>query len=190
MYVLPVCRILSRLRCVTSDIVAYTCSGVGILHQRFTNELNISSTMEAFYVRCIAHVINFGGKDFLGPVRGKMDRIRAFISALRTYVKSRNCFSKLKVELGMDQVTMPVLDLDTRWSSTYGMVRHGYKERRFINAAVQKTPEVTSMVLHDDEWDYKSYLWIFGAGCLHHKDALRFSIRKFKHQRPCIQEAC
>lgn len=51
-------------------------------------------------------------------------------TSMRSYMKRRNMFDKLKIDLGLQSLSMPELDAETKWFSTIILRKQSYEARR------------------------------------------------------------
>lgn len=65
------------------------------------------------HVRCIAHAMKLEVKESLDITTENIHRIRGIISSMRSFLKRRDIFEKLKVELGLPHALVPGLDVPT-----------------------------------------------------------------------------
>lgn len=117
---------LGNIRAITKDNANVICSAMG----KWWTMLNIwNSTLKVLtdlHLRCIAHVINLATCDCLKKVHGQIDQIRSLLSALGSSIKRHGIFESTRRQLRLT-VTLPGLDVVTRWSSSFEMVQKACK---------------------------------------------------------------
>ncbi|KAL6845617.1 hypothetical protein ACP4OV_025112 [Aristida adscensionis] len=91
-----------------------------------------------FHVRCAAHVINLIVKDGLQAVDRVIDDVRDSVKYIRSSQSRKEKFEEIVQELGISYVKRPSLDVATRWSSTYLMLKAALPfKRAFHELAIQ-----------------------------------------------------
>lgn len=77
---------------------------------------NAIINLEISIIRCSAHTLNLAVQDVLKKpdVKDKVDAIRSKIKKLRT--------PNLKNLISLQKMSLPTIDVPTRWNSTYLMV--------------------------------------------------------------------
>jgi len=99
-----------------SDIVA----GVRILYRSL--QTSSQNNLVQVHTRCVAYVINLAVRECFSLVHDEFWTIRKLISSIRCSTKRRDMFDSLKKEMGSCYATIPCLDVEARWSSTYQML--------------------------------------------------------------------
>ncbi|CAB4410663.1 unnamed protein product [Rhizophagus irregularis] len=72
--------------------------------------------------RCFAHVVNLAVQAALKELKPEIDKIRNLIVKSRSSSQRRKKFSEISKLNGVDDL-LPILDVPTRWNSTYDMVK-------------------------------------------------------------------
>lgn len=120
-------------------------TGVSRLCTRICPETNY------FHVRYISHDLNLAVKDCLNIVRDKIRKIITVSNCIRASIKRLDIYEKMNVKLGSKE-RLPGLYVDTRWSSTFHMVKKAYKARRVINTVISVIYYFFDYSLSDTEW--------------------------------------
>lgn len=155
------------MRAITTD---NSSDVIAIITHRNKNllELNMTryrfSALSDFHVRCIAQVINISVKYFLRLIRNLVSNVPSVINSIRCFFKRRQMYNDIRVELQIGaHVTVPPLDVETRWSSTFTMLRAAYKARRILSEISNRVPELDFYVISQVEWKKKLYICEFMA---------------------------
>lgn len=82
----------------------------------------------------------------------EIDSIRSLILFMKAWVKILHLLDTVKVELVYNHTSLPTLDIDTRWSSTFVMIKNSYKERLIFNSAYHRVPKLQDILVIDEEW--------------------------------------
>lgn len=88
-------------------------------------------------------------------VHSEIREIRSALSRIRTSVKRRDVFECVRSEMDIKQ-ELPSLDVDTRWSSTFNMIKKMYSCRRAINATINRIIDLSDISISEGTWE-KSY---------------------------------
>jgi hypothetical protein len=84
------------------------------------NDINFSENNQQ--CRCFAHVVNLAVQGALKELKPEIDKIRNLIVKSRLSSQRRKKFSEISKLNGVDDL-LPILDVPTRWNSTYDMVK-------------------------------------------------------------------
>lgn len=105
---------------------------------------------ESVHVRCAALVIHLAVKDCMGTLQKRMNKIRKLLKAIRASDKRRDIYESVKVEFN-SRKDLTDLDVETRWSSTFTMLKSAHKAQRLLDAVVvlsKREPRKTKITLH------------------------------------------
>lgn len=138
---------------ITTDNAADIVRGVEILRSVLYAETYLDQyrPRRSFHVRCIAHVLNLAVKECMQLVHDKLEKVRRLLSSIRCSVKRRALFNDIKVEMGV-RCELPGLDVETRWSSTFDMIRKCFAARRVLTAMVSREEELEDLLVSESEW--------------------------------------
>lgn len=143
-------EISSKVRAVRTDNDSDVARGMYLLHARLPNPSHIR--LGAFNVRCHAHVIDLGVKDRLHFILKDVDSIRSLVTSIRCSVKRRDTFEQVKAELEESNVALPGLDVYTRWSSTYAMIKRDYEGIKVLTVVLHRIPELLDQDIDEADW--------------------------------------
>lgn len=142
----------NKVQSITTDNGSDVVSGVtklnNILLTMFPDQRRIENS---FHIRCVAHVLNLAVKDCMKIVHSEISSIRHAIHALSISTKRRDIFLSLCKELHCS-VEIPGLDVDTRWSSTFIMIKKAYKAKRVIMSTISRIQDFNNTIT-DLEWE-------------------------------------
>lgn len=181
----------SSLRAVTTDNASDMTAGIKGLREKL-NDLSPGQypEVEGFHVRCLAHIINLAVKSCMGEVHDKIKKIRMLLSGMRSSVKRRDLFDKCRKELDVE-CQLPNLDSETRWSSTFIMIKRAFAARRVLNAVVSRVEAMGDMTVTEMEWKVAERLCAFletAAAVTEHQSAQKYvtlSIATTLYQKLC-----
>lgn len=153
-------HLLSKVKAITTDNASDMCSAMSKLTDMMNIRNNSARCVQDIHVRCIAHVVNIAVKDCLAEVHDHISQIRALLSAIRSSVKRRDIFETTQRQLGLT-VGMPSLDVPTRWSSTFTMIRGAYRARSVLNSITTKVNDLRSFAVPNEVWEKASSICVF-----------------------------
>lgn len=141
------------IREITSDNASDMRSGIyrlcRDLHRWYPGLYN---TVEDFYVRFIAHVLNLGVNECMEVVNDKIAKVRSVLNSIRPSAKRRELYDDDRIELG-GKVQMRRLDCETRWTSTFTMARKAYESRSVINYVINSIDDLVDQKISESEWN-------------------------------------
>ncbi|CAG8620034.1 7666_t:CDS:2 [Paraglomus brasilianum] len=146
MRVLEDANIINKLLCMTTDNAASMVAAGRAIKERLSAVGNI----EFIHHRCSAHILNIAVQHGLRRVSPIVTKVREFVKKIRQ--SSRLCDS-LRVVCQLENTVelKPELDVETRWNSTYLMLRKFQRMRDVLNILVAKHRELDALYLHDDD---------------------------------------
>lgn len=103
-----------RVQAFTTDDACNIIKSMENLVSVLNSEFGTMYDYASFQIRYTAHVINFGDKESLKLVLESISTNRALIWAVKAFVKRRDLFKKISIELNQKNVTIPSLDEETR----------------------------------------------------------------------------
>lgn len=139
-------NLCKKVRVITPDNASDVCSWVSKLLSRLLVKGNSASIIKYFHVRCIFHVVNLGVKECLGLIRDEIATIRSLINSISASVKRCDLFYAVKGELG-ENPKLPVPGVETRWYSTFRMMKDSFAVRRVFTVVWNRIPELEVFVI-------------------------------------------
>jgi hypothetical protein len=101
--------IMDKIFCITTDNASNMINCVPL----FKNDCH--------HFRCMAHILNLVAKTGLNHLQQELKVIRGVVLSIKRY-SSLNQKLELACELSSTKYLKPILDVDTRWNSTYDML--------------------------------------------------------------------
>lgn len=80
-----------------------------------------------------------------------MTVIRALLSAIRCSVKRRDLYEITEKQLGLT-VSLPSLDVETRWSSTFTMICSAHKAHPIFNSITARNNNLRQYAVSETHW--------------------------------------
>ncbi|KAG6756348.1 hypothetical protein POTOM_039776 [Populus tomentosa] len=134
------------------------------IKDRISQNRPLLSNGQLFDVRSAAHVLNLIVQDAMETIREVTEKVRGSVRYVKSSQVIQGKFNEIAQQIGISSQKNLVLDLPTRWNSTYFMLETviGYKSAFcFLQ---ERDPAYTS-ALTDTEWEWASsitgYLKLF-----------------------------
>lgn len=103
-------------------------------------------------MRCLAYVANLGVKECSGLMRDEISTITSLISSVRASVRRNDLFDSSRIEVS-DDAKLPVLDVDTRWSSTFRIIKEAFTGRLIFTAVCNRIHELALFNFPEVDWE-------------------------------------
>ena len=113
-----------------------------------------SLEQDCVHVRCLAHIIKIVVKAANKKMHDCVRHLRTLISSIRSSAKRRESFYDLKDVYGPADATQPGLDVETRWSSTYLMLKSAWKAKSILNAMTSDDDVAGTPIISNDSWAF------------------------------------
>lgn len=132
-------------------------------------------------------------KECMSLAHETFQKIRKTLSAIRSSNKRPDAFSDVKIEMEV-QCEVPSLNMETRWSSTFHMIRKCFPARHVLTAVVAREEELEDYMMGEAEWNAGERVCAFledAAVATEHQSrwlyvTLGFTLRVFeKPERNC-----
>lgn len=153
-------NIIGSVKAITTDNASDMCTAMAKLIDKMNIKNNTNRRVCDMHVRCIAHVVNLAVKDCLNDVHQEINSVRSLLSAIRCSVKRRDAYEHAERQLGLT-VSLPSLDVPTRWSSTFNMIKNAYKARSILNTITSKVNDLRSYAVTNEVWMRASTICTF-----------------------------
>jgi len=120
-------------------------------------ESDVSNTFSTFaHIRCFAHVVNLRAKDALAVISDDLENLRTIIRNIRASPQNSEAYeniAEVSMDEDLDEYTTksykPVLDVATRWNSTYYMLKRACK----LKSAIMFYARSKSFYIENNCWD-------------------------------------
>ena len=89
-----------------------------------------------------------------------IDAVRSLIASIRSSVKRRNMYEIIRNTLGLKH-EIRCLDVPTRWSSTFHMIKKAYEARHVLDTMTSRCPDLQNKSISNDTWDTVSTISTF-----------------------------
>lgn len=150
-------NLTSKLRAVTTDNASDICSAMEKLLDMLNIRNNTSTVITNFHVRCIAHVVHLAVGECLKDIHGNVSLSWSLLSAIRWSIKRRDIYEKTQKQLEIT-VSLSCLDVLTRWSSTFNMIRNVTKARPILDSMTAKVPDLRAFAISNEIRNIKRIL--------------------------------
>ena len=107
--------------------------------------------MNFSHYRCAAHVLNLGVKQGLQLVSSSVNKVRELMIKIKN---STLLCDKLRTYCEVEEMNYlkPILDVETRWNSTYYMLERLGKLQPALALLVASQGDVRDLYPNEDEW--------------------------------------
>ncbi|KAL4500702.1 hypothetical protein ABPG72_019936 [Tetrahymena utriculariae] len=145
-------EIQKKIISITSDSGPNVLKAVSSLIDNLKQEYGIQSI---FQLRCAAHalniVVNNGINQFGNLFQNTISEIRTF------FVKLRKSSQKLQYFMSQQQIIQetqlkPILDIKTRWNSTYLMIERALKLEKTIKFVISTNDDYKDITINNQTW--------------------------------------
>lgn len=140
-----------KMHAITTDNAIDVCGGASKLLTRFAAEVPAPPILEDYHVLCIAHVLNIAIKECIELIREEIGNILSLVNSVLTSVKRSDIFESVKIELG--RAKLSVLDVETRWSSTFVMIKSAYVSCLIFNSVYNRALELSDFIITGGDWE-------------------------------------
>lgn len=86
-----------------------------------------------------------------------LTKLRKLVKKIRKSTKMREAFKNTCISLGVQHKVL-MIDVSTRWNSTYKMILRAYEFKEPLRVLCQKTKSLTSYLISEREWKYLSII--------------------------------
>lgn len=140
---------------ISSKIIALTTdneSAMIVCGKEIASALDIEfSTMTFAHYRCAAHVFNLGVKAGLDLVGESVIKTRKLMMSIKN--STRLCDSlRLICNLKKIKYLKPILDVETRWNSTFYMLKRLLDLEPALNLLVADNRVLSTLYPDEDDW--------------------------------------
>lgn len=109
------------------------------------------SSMIFSYYRCAAHVLNLGVKQGLNLVDNAIIKVRNLAKKIKKSTQICNAL-KLFCELKKIKYLKPILDIETRWNSTYYMLKRFEELEPALVLLAADDESIKSLCPNNEDW--------------------------------------
>jgi hypothetical protein len=140
---------------ISNKIVALTTdneSAMIVCGKEIATSLDIEfSTMVFTHYRCAAHVLNLGVKNGLKHINEPVNKVRKLMKTIKH--STRLCDSlRLICNLKKIKYLKPILDVETRWNSTYYMLKRLNELEPALNLLQADNRSLNNIYPNKDDW--------------------------------------
>ena len=144
MQVLEKTKITKKLLGITMDNAASMIAAARELKEKLGNT-------EFIHQRCSAHILNIAVQHGLQLATSTIMKVRVFVVKIR---QSTKLCDSLRTICKLESIAeiKPDLDVETRWNSTYLMLKKFHHMRSILDILVAKNRDLTSIYLQENDW--------------------------------------
>ncbi|XP_056860086.1 zinc finger BED domain-containing protein RICESLEEPER 2-like [Raphanus sativus] len=122
---------------------------------------------EFFHVRCAAHILNLIVQDGLKVIKGALHKVRESVKYVLSSTSQEVLFGKAVVAANVKETRGLILDVSTRWNSTYYMLQIAVNYRKTFEKFESFDKRGFTMAPTAEEWTRTSnicnFLWPFAV---------------------------
>ncbi|KAG7579718.1 Ribonuclease H-like superfamily [Arabidopsis thaliana x Arabidopsis arenosa] len=138
-----------KVFCLTVDNASANDSMQSIMKRQLEKDLVCNG--EFFHVRCSAHILNLIVQDGLDVIGGALQKIRDSVKFVKGSESREIMFANAMETVGMQAKEGLILDVVTRWNSTYHMLSRAIKFKDVLRNLADVEPSYKSFP-SDLEW--------------------------------------
>ncbi|WVZ56860.1 hypothetical protein U9M48_007332 [Paspalum notatum var. saurae] len=153
---------LDKIMTVTVDNASANDSGVSYLRRQM-NSLKTSITQGKYlHMRCAAHIVNLIVQECLKEILESVKRVRAAVRFVRNGTSRLARFKECAILEKVDTKAFLILDVCTRWNSTYDMLKAACAYEKAFARYAEEDPYFTIELISDngpgvpDEQDWEN----------------------------------
>ena len=107
---------------------------------------------DLFHVHCAAHVLNIIVKNYLEVIDGVINDIKESVKYIKNSTSTMDKFEEIIVEMGIDSVSRPTLNVPTYWNTTCDMLESAlHLDKLFMSYKGRTTTTYISHHLKNDK---------------------------------------
>ncbi|WOL20604.1 zinc finger BED domain-containing protein RICESLEEPER 2-like [Canna indica] len=149
---------IERVFSISGDNASSNQKMIDTLRKVFIVTGKIVASGKYMHVRCIAHIFNLVVQEGLNDVKTSVTKIRNAVKYVRSSPARLKKFTECVDSEGMEWSKSLVLDVSTRWNSTYLMLRIALNYERTFDAFESAEPYFRVEAESDDQGGVPSFI--------------------------------
>ncbi|KAK1402078.1 zinc finger BED domain-containing protein RICESLEEPER 2-like [Heracleum sosnowskyi] len=141
----------NKISTITLDNASSNDSAVRHLKESFALKGNLLFNGRIFHVRCTAHILNLLVQDGLAVIESIIHNVRVVVKYLKMSPQRLHKFSEIVKNLQLPCSKRLVLDVPTRWNSTYSMHECALQFKNVFPMYKERDPYFKSLPT-SEEW--------------------------------------
>ncbi|WOL01391.1 zinc finger BED domain-containing protein RICESLEEPER 2-like [Canna indica] len=144
----------------STDTTETTMNAVRHLKDSFTLKKNLFFGGKIFHVRCCAHILNIMVQDGLIVIHDIISKVRESVKYIKGSPARLHKFNEIARQLQLSFTKRLVLDVSTRWNSTYAMLESALEFKDVFPRYHERDPNYKSVPSYED-WEKASKIMEF-----------------------------
>ncbi|WOL14226.1 zinc finger BED domain-containing protein RICESLEEPER 2-like [Canna indica] len=150
----------NKISTITLDNASSNDSAVRHLKDSFTLKKNLFFGGKIFHVRCCAHILNIMVQDGLIVIHDIISKVRESVKYIKGSPARLHKFNEIARQLQLSSTKRLVLDVSTRWNSTYAMLESALEFKDVFPRYHERDPNYKSVPSYED-WEKASKIMEF-----------------------------
>lgn len=130
----------NKISTITLDNASSNDAAVRNLRENFALKGKLYFKGRFFHVRCCAHVLNLIVQDGLSEIKEVIQNIRESVKYFKMSPQRLHKFADIVKQLQLPVSKRLILDVPTRWNSTYAMLEYALKFKKVFSMYQERDP--------------------------------------------------
>ncbi|KAK1309653.1 hypothetical protein QJS10_CPA08g01608 [Acorus calamus] len=141
----------NKVSTITLDNASANDVAVRNLKDYFSVKGSLFFGGKIFHVRCCAHVLNLMVQDGLSEIRDVVENVRETVKYIKMSPSRLHKFMEIVKQLQLSTSKRLILDVPTRWNSTYAMLESAIEFKQVFPRYKERDPNY-KWLPSDDDW--------------------------------------
>ncbi|WOL06198.1 zinc finger BED domain-containing protein RICESLEEPER 2-like [Canna indica] len=142
----------NKISTITLDNASSNDSAVRHLKDSFTLKKSLFFDGKIFHVRCCAHILNIMVQDGLVVIHEIISKVRESVKYIKGSPARLHKFNEIARQLQLSTTKRLILDVSTRWNSTYAMLESALQFKDVFPRYHERDPNYKSVPSYED-WE-------------------------------------
>lgn len=159
----------TKLLCGVTPMTNESVVGMGFLREKIKLLVGIDNISPHWNITCLGHLIHVGVRAAFKEIRHEVMKLRSLLALLKSAAESQEQFGLRTSEMGLQQYTDPLPNLDSpkSWRTTINMILETNKHKDTINTMYgDASSGMNIFLLEEIEWDMLVFVALFLQKCM------------------------